>query len=97
MINHLRSKISTVTNWEKAAVKREIFIPWEQPTVLSAYFKKIEIAKKKLKKWNITASDDDIVIHVMGQMYDSNWFNKEHKQLQQLTTQNTVLVELVKT
>ena len=78
IIHHLWSKISKVTNWDKATVKCEIFIPWEQPTVLSAYFQKIKKAKKKLEKWNVTASDDDIVIHVMEQMYDSNWFTEEH-------------------
>ena len=65
MIHHLRSKISKVTNQEKATVKQENFIPWEQPTVSLAYFKKIEMTKKKLKKWNVTVSDDDIVIHVI--------------------------------
>ena len=54
MICCLWSKISKVPNQDKAAVKREIFIPWKQPTLLSAYFKKIETAKKKLEEWNVT-------------------------------------------
>ena len=36
------------------------------------------MAKKKLEKRNVTVSGDDIVIHVIEQMYDSNWFTKEH-------------------
>ena len=78
MIHHLWSKISKVTNQDKAVVKREIFIPWEQPMVLTVYFKKTEMAKKKLERWNATVSDDDIFIHVIKQVYDSNWFTKEH-------------------
>ena len=78
MMYHLRSQISKVTNGDKAAVKRKIFIPWKQPTVLSAYFKKIGTAKKKLKKWNVTISDNNIIIHVVEQMYESNWFTKEN-------------------
>ena len=50
MIHHCWSKISNATNQDKVAVKRKIFILWEQPKVLSAYFKKMEMAKKKLKK-----------------------------------------------
>ena len=69
MIHHLRSKINKVINKDKATVKQEIFIPWEQPTVLSAYFKKIETAKKKLKKLNVTVLENNI---------DSNWFTEEH-------------------
>ena len=70
MIHHLWIKISKVTNRDKAAMKHEILIPWEQPMVLSTYFKKIKASKKKIEKWNVTVSDDDIVIHVMEQMYD---------------------------
>ena len=44
--------------------------------VLSAYFKKIEIAKKKLLVECL--SEDDIIIHVVEQMYKSNWFTEEH-------------------
>ena len=38
---------------------------WEQPQVLSAYFK-----QKQLEKWNVKVSDDDIV-------YESDWFPEE--------------------
>ena len=42
MISHLSTKISKVTNKDKVQLKKEVFIPWEQPQVLSAYFKQIE-------------------------------------------------------
>ena len=66
MIHHLCSKISKVTNRDKAAVNREIFITWE-PTVLTAYFKKIETTKKKLERWNINITNNNIVIHIVEQ------------------------------
>ena len=78
MIHHLRGKISKITNWDKATVRHEISISWEQPTVLCASFKKIKTAKKKLNKWNVTVSDYDIFIHVMKQIYDTNWFPEKH-------------------
>ena len=46
--------------------------------VLSAYFKKIEMTEKKLEKRNITVSDNDIIIHIIKQINDYNWFTKEH-------------------
>ena len=27
--------------------------------------------------WNITFSDDDIIIHVVDQMHESDWFSEE--------------------
>ena len=42
MIAHLRTNISKVTNRDKVKLKEEIFITWEQPQVLSAYFKQID-------------------------------------------------------
>ena len=79
MIHHLRSKISNVTNRDKAALKREIFLPWEQPTVLTAYFTKIKTTKKKLEKWNFKVTDNNIIIiHIVKQMYESNWFTEEN-------------------
>ena len=33
--------------------------------------------KKKLAKWNITVSDNDITIHVLDQMNESDWFSKD--------------------
>ena len=71
IIHNLRNNISKVTNQDKAAMKREISIPWEQQTVLSAYFKKIETAKKKLEKWNVIVSEEDII---MQEIYESKWF-----------------------
>ena len=65
MIEHLSTKISEVTNKDKAQLKKELFIMWEQPQVLSAYFK-----QKQLEKWNVKVSDDDIV-------YESDWFPEE--------------------
>ena len=78
MIHHLRSKTSKFTSQDKTTVKCEIFISWEQPTFLLAYFKKIETAKKKLEELNVTVFVDDIVIHVMEQMYDSDLFTEGH-------------------
>ena len=78
MIHHCWIKITKVTNQDEARVNRKIFILWEQQMDLSTIFKKIKMAKKKLKKWNVTMSDDDIVIHVMEHMYDSDWFTEEH-------------------
>ena len=45
---------------------------WEQPQVLSASFKQIDKAQKQLAKWNIKVSDDEVVIHVVDQMYESD-------------------------
>ena len=41
VITYLQGRMSKVTKHDKAAGKREIFIMWEQPMVLSLYFKKI--------------------------------------------------------
>ena len=41
MIEHLETKISKVTNKDKVQIKTEVFIKWEQPQVLLAYFKQI--------------------------------------------------------
>ena len=72
MIVHLQTKRRNMTNKDKVQLKKEVFITWEQPHVLSAYFKQIEKARKQLTKWNVKVSDDDIVIHVVDQMYKSN-------------------------
>ena len=61
----------------QSPIKKEVFIKWEQPQVLLVYFKQIEKARKQLRKVNIKMLDDDIVIHVVDQMYDSDWFSAE--------------------
>ena len=48
----------------------------EQPNVLSAFFKQIEKAKWHLAKWNVSVSDDDIILYVVDQMYESDWFSE---------------------
>ena len=48
MIAHLCTKISEVINKDKVQLKKEVFIKWEQPQVLSTYFKIIENARKQL-------------------------------------------------
>ena len=45
IIVHLWTKISKVTNRDKFNLKREVFVAWEQPKVLLAYFKQIESMK----------------------------------------------------
>ena len=77
MIEHLQTKISKVTNINTVRLKKEVFIIWEQPQVLSAYFKPIEKARKQLAKWNVKVSDNDIAIHVMDQMYELDWVSEE--------------------
>ena len=77
MIVHLRTNKSKVTNKEKVQLKKEIFIKWKQPQALSAYFKQIKKARKQMAKWSIKVLDDDIVIHIVHQMYYSDWFSKE--------------------
>ena len=55
MISHLHTKISKVTNKDKVQLKKEVFIPWEQPQVLSVYlnkFKKQENINKYKKQEN---------------------------------------------
>ena len=74
---HLQIKISKVTNRDKLQQKREVFIAWEQPQVLLAYFKQIEKAKKQLTKWNVTTLDNIIIIYAVNQMYEYDWFSKE--------------------
>ena len=49
-----------------------MFIKWDQP-----YFKQIDKACMQLKEWNVMVLDDNILIHVAHQMYDSDWFSEE--------------------
>ena len=51
IISHFCTKISKVTNKDKVQLKKEVFINWEQPQVLSAYFKQIEKPENNGKKW----------------------------------------------
>ena len=69
MITHLQTKNCKVKNKEKVQLNKEVFITWKQPQVCLAYFKQIEKVQKELAKWNIKVSEDDIVIHVIDQMY----------------------------
>ena len=62
---------------KKVKLKKEVFIKWEQPQVPLAYFKQKEKARKQLAKWNIKVPDDDIMIHIVDQMYDSDWLSEE--------------------
>ena len=76
MIAHLRK--NKQSNKERLSPNEiEIFITWEKPWVISAYFKQINKAQNQLAKWNVTVSDDDIVIHVVNQMYNSDWLSKK--------------------
>ena len=50
---------------------------WEQLQVLSLYFKQIKKAQKKLAKSSVKVFYDDIVIHAVDQMYESDWFSEE--------------------
>ena len=77
MIEHLQMKKSKVTDKDNVQLKKEVFIMWEQQQVLSAYFKQIKKTRTQLKKWNFNVSDNDIVIHVVDQMYESDWFLEE--------------------
>ena len=74
---HLWMKISKVNNRDKLYLKRKVFIAWEQPHILLAYFKQIEKAKRQLAKWNVSMLDDDIIIHVVDQIYESDCFLEE--------------------
>ena len=40
-------------------------------------FQQTEKAQSQLAKWSMKVSDDDIVIHVIDQMYNLDWFSKE--------------------
>ena len=77
MMEHLQTKISKVTNKDKVQLKQEVLITWEQLQVLLAYFKQIEKARKQLVKWSVKVYNDDLLIHVMSQMYKSDWFLEE--------------------
>ena len=77
MILHLHIKISKAMNKDKVQLKQEVFIMWEQPQVLSVYFKQIEKERKQLAKWSVKVSDNDIIIHVVNQIYESDWFSEE--------------------
>ena len=68
MIEHLRTEISKFTSKDKVQLKKQVF---------TAYFKQINKACKQLAKWNVIVSDDDIVIHIINQMYESDWFSKD--------------------
>ena len=50
---------------------------WEQQQVLLAYFNQIKKEQKQLAKWSMEVSNDDIVIHVIDQMYNLDWFSEE--------------------
>ena len=50
MIKHTRTKISKVTNKDKVQLKKEVFIYWEQPQVLTAYFKQIDKSTNAVSK-----------------------------------------------
>ena len=56
-----------------------MFFALEQPQVLLAYFKQIKKAKKQSAKWNVSMLDDDIIIHVVGQMCWSDWLEMRTK------------------
>ena len=70
-------KWSNTCTWKLAQLKKEVFIVWEQPQVQSAYFKQVHKAWKQLTKWNVKVSDDDIVIDVVDQMYESDLFSED--------------------
>ena len=69
---HLRAKISRVTIKDKVQLKREELVEWEQLQVLWAYFEQIDKAQKQLAKWRVIVTEDNIVIHVVDQMYKSD-------------------------
>ena len=71
------TKISNVTKKHIVQLKKAFFTPWEQPQVLSAYIKQIEKARKQLQKWSVNVPDNDIVIYVVDQMYESDWFSED--------------------
>ena len=77
MLEYLQTKISKFTNKDKVQLKKQVFIKWEQTQVFTAYFKQIDKAHKQCTKWNVTVSDDDIVIHAIDQMYESDLFLEE--------------------
>ena len=54
-----------------------MYITWKQPQVLSAYFKHIDKACTQLANWNVKVNNDDILIHVVDQMYESDWFSED--------------------
>ena len=70
-------KISKATSKDKVQLKKEVFITWERPQVLSAYVKQIKKARKQVAKWNVKVLDDDIMINLVDQMYASDWFSEE--------------------
>ena len=76
-ILNLQTKISKVTSKHKFNLKRELFVAWEQLQVLLAYFKEVENAKKQFTKWNVSVLDGGIIIHVVDQMNESDWFSEE--------------------
>ena len=61
-------------NKDKAQLKKDVFINWEQPQVLSMYFKQIKKARKQLQKWSVNVSDNDIIVRIVDQIYKSDWF-----------------------
>ena len=77
VISHLCTKINKVTNKDKVQLKKEVFIKWEQPQVLSAYFKQIEKARKQLEKCSVKVSDNDFIIHMVDQMYELDLVSKD--------------------
>ena len=74
MIEHLCSKISKITNKDKVQLKKKVFIEWAHLQVLLAYFKQIDKARKQLAMQRVKISEEHLVIHVVDQMYDLDWF-----------------------
>ena len=70
-------KINKIINKDKMQLKKELFITWQQQQVLSAYFKQIEKERKQLAKWNVKVPNNNIIIHVVDQIYESDWFSEE--------------------
>lgn len=57
------------------ALRKEVFIEWEEQQVLSTHFKQIKKAKKKLVKWHVMETNDDV--YVADQIHESDWFLEE--------------------
>ena len=61
---------------------------WEQPTVLSAYFKKVEASKKKLEGWNVSIS-----VTTLSCMWKSGTREPKHGKNAKHTSKDAALQE----
>jgi hypothetical protein len=79
ILEHLRSKVKLTTQ-QKAKMRDQIQVEWDQTQDVAAYFLVLEQTKARLERWKIIVDEETIMHAAIKQIYQSNVFNKEHIQ-----------------